>query len=463
MLVRYIGKTCERMLPVRRFLLTLLLLLPALALAENEQLYPAQGENGLMGYINARAEWVIAPQFDGAGSYRGDYAAAWMLPEGADPDEWWDVDCTGIIDRSGNWVLLPEYSLFSGQSGEWFGGKDDGIWLVTQWSSGSDLEGFFDIPSGTFSGLKWYAVWHWCSDSRLIPVEDAETYLAGYADRSTGEMVIPCLYYSVDPANFNDGIATVALSDEDAFETSPWHLINEQGETIPLPEGYQSDYANDFSCGRIAVVSPEGLWGYADREGQIVIPAQYGYAYQFIDGFAEVTFSEGDCGFIDVDGNVLARGFANTFSFRNGYAEVWLSGHNAFDKVTAWINIEGEIVPFMDSDRFYPISEDRIWMRTGKEYSAPYHLLDGEGNILTDEPVYLMEMEPIDFPEGLQAVCNDERKWGYINLQGDVVIPFIYNAAYAFDGALAKVRLGDQAGYIDQAGNAVYMWTETDE
>ena len=446
---------------MKKLLCLLLFLLPVMALAEDD-LYPAKGENGLWGYINAQAEWVIEPRFDGASCFRGDYAVAWMLPEGADPERYWDLDCEGIIDRKGSWVVPPEYTFVSGQSGEWFGGEDEGIWLVTQWSTGNELEGFFDIPSSTFSGLKWNSVWHWCSDSRLIPVVDAETYHAGYADRSTGELVIPCLYCSVNPANFNDGVATVALEDEDGFDISPWHLINERGETIPLPEGYQSDYANDFSCGRIAVVSPKGLWGFADREGKIVIPAQYGYVYQFSKGFAEVDFLEGDCGYIDVDGNVLARGFANTFAFSNGNAEVWLSGTNGSDKVTAWINAQGEIVPFMDSDRFYPISPDRIWMRTGETYSAPYHLLDGEGNILTDEPVWLMEMEPDDFPEGLQAVCNAEDKWGYIGLDGKVVIPFIYSAADAFAGELAYVRLGDQAGYIDQAGNVVYMWSDAE-
>lgn len=443
---------------MKKWLCLLLLLLPVWALGE--ELYPARGDNGLYGYINAEAEWVIAPQFDGASGFRGDYAVAWMLPEGADPERYWDLDCEGVIDRTGRWVVPPEYSFTSEQSGDWFGGEDDGIWLVTQWSTGNELEGFFDIPRGTFSGLKWGAVWHWCSDSRLIPVEDAETYLAGYADRSTGALVIPCLYYSVNPANFNDGVATVAVSDEEGMEITPWHLINEQGETIPLPEGYQSDYANDFSCGRIAVVSPDGLWGFADRTGQIVIPAQYGFAYQFSEGFAEVVFPEGDSGYIDTEGRVLARGFANTFSFSNGYAEVWLSGHDAFTKVTAWINSAGEIVPFMDSDRFYPISADRIWMRTGQEYSAPWHLLDGVGNILTDEPYGLPEMVPCDFPEGLQAVRNGDGQWGYIDLNGQVVIPFIYDAADAFEGALAWVRLGDRVGYIDQAGNVIYMWDE---
>lgn len=445
---------------MKKLLILTVLLLTCLTAASAETLYPAQGDGGRYGYINAQAEWVIAPQFDGAGAFRGDYAAAWVLPEGADPEEWYDLDCEGVIDRAGNWVLPPEYTLHAGQSGGWFGGEDTGIWLVTQWSTGNEQEGFFDIPTGTFSGLKWGAVWHWCSDSRLIPVDDPETGLSGYADRSTGEIVIPCLYYSVDPANFNDGVATVALSDEDGNETSPWHLINERGETIPLPEGWQSDYANQFSCGRIAVVNPEGLWGYADGTGSIVIPAQFAEAYEFCDGFARVEFAEGDMGCIDTDGNVLARGFACTFDFRNGYAEVWLSGTNGADKVTGWINTAGEVVPFMDSDRFFPISPDRMWMRTAANYSAPWHLLDGEGNILTAEPVYLPEMEPIAFESGLQAVRNAERKWGYIGLDGQEVLPFIYSYAEAFDGDLAWVRLGDRVGYIDRSGNAVYMWDD---
>ena len=444
---------------MRKWLILLLLLLPLTA-AAGEQLYPSMGDNGLWGYINADAEWIIAPQFDDAGAFRGDYAPAWMLPEDVEPEDMWDVDCEGIIDRQGNWVLPPEYTLHAGQSGIWFGGKDTGIWLVTQWGRDNELEGFFDIPTGTFSGLKWYHVWHWCSDSRLIPVEDAETMLAGYADRSTGELVIPCLYYSFDPANFNDGVASVALSDEDGNEISPWHLINEQGETIPLPEGWQSDYANDFSCGCIAVVSPDNLWGYADGAGNIVIPAQFEDAEQFCEGFARVTFQAGDVGYIDTNGNVLARGFTHAFDFRNGYAEVWLSGKNGADKVTGWINAKGEIVPFMDSDRFRPISPDRLWLRTEAQYSAPWHLLNGAGNILTAAPVYLPDMEPSDFAGGLQPVRNAEGRWGYIDLDGNVVIPFVYSCAESFDGPLAKVRLGDQVGYIDKSGNAVYMWND---
>ena len=72
----------------------------------------------------------------------------------------------------------------------------------------------------------------------------------------------------------------------------------------------------------------------------------------------------------------------------------------------------------------------------------------------------LPEMEPIAFESGLQAVGNAERKWGYIGLDGQEVLPFIYSYAEAFDGELAWVRLGDRVGYIDRAGNEVYMWDD---
>lgn len=440
---------------MKKWLCLLVALFPLLAFAE-DKLYPAVGDNGLWGYINAQAEWVIAPQFDGVSEFRGDYAIAIRYPEGFvdDPDDPYDTEevaCEGIIDRTGRFVLEPIAGYIdAGYDGRYYGGKDTGIWLICT----DEGDGFFDIPSGYYSG-QGVNPWNWVSDSLLIPVD------GGYMNRTNGEMVIKGEFYWVDPACFYDGIVSTSYVDLDGNPIK-FFMMDEQGNVIRLPQGYQSDYANDFSCGRIAVVSPEGLWGFADREGKIVIPAQYAGASQFYEGYAAVTFAEGDEGYIDVDGSVLVRGFANTFSFSNGYAEVWLSGTNGSDKVTAWINTEGEIVPFMDSDLFYPISPDRIWMRTGEEYSAPYHLLDGAGNILTDEPYDLMDMEPDDFPEGLQAVRNAERKWGYIGLDGKVVIPFIYSAAYAFDGELAYVRLGDQVGYIDQAGNVVYMWSDAE-
>ena len=139
---------------MKKWLCLLILLLPLTVFAE-EQLYAAMDENGLWGYINAQAEWIIAPQFDGAGEFRGDYATVMVYPEGfvPDPDDpmsLFGVPCEGIIDRTGAFVLEPiaEY-IDPGYDGGYYGGKDTGIWVI----STADGEGFFDIPSGYCSSF----------------------------------------------------------------------------------------------------------------------------------------------------------------------------------------------------------------------------------------------------------------------------------------------------------------------
>lgn len=441
---------------MRKLLMTFLtmLILMTAALADDDALYPARGDNGLYGYINARAEWVIAPQFDGVGTFRGDYAIAIRYPEGFvnDPDDPFDeeeVACEGIIDRTGHFVLEPiARYIDAGYDGRYYGGKDTGIWVICT----DESDGFFDIPSGYYSG-QGVNPWHWISDSQLIPVE------GGYMDRTTGRMVIPGDFDWCDPASFHDGIVSTSYVDMDGNPIK-YFMMDERGNVIHLPDGVSSTYQGYYSCGRMLVVDENDCYGYADGAGNIVIPMQYPAAGDFNEGLAAVQFPEGDHGYIDVNGHAVVRGFTRSFTFYCGYGEVWLSGTSYDDCVIGWVDREGNIVPFMDSDRFYPISPDRMWMHTEADYSSPLHLLDGQGNILTAEPVYLMEFESWSFDEGLQAACNAERKWGYIDLNGQVVIPFIYSAAYAFDGELARVRLGDRVGYIDRAGNEIFMWDD---
>ena len=199
--------------------------------------------------------------------------------------------------------------------------------------------------------------------------------------------------------------------------------------------------------------------GFADGKGNVVIPLEYAAASNFSEGYAAVFFPEGDWGYIDVNGNTLARGFTRAYDFLNGYGEVWTSGTNRYDNITAWIDANGAFVPFMD-DRFYPITHDRMWMDAEVGSVSPNHLVDGEGNILSAEPVWLSDVGPAEFAGGLQPVMNTERKWGYMDLDGRIVIPFSYDYAWDFDGELAYVGLGEWTGYIDQAGNAVYMWED---
>ena len=84
----------------------------------SEPLFPAMGENEKWGYINRGGEFVIAPQFDYAQEFRGNYAVVTVYPNGFTPSEdmnWTDMpDCQGIIERCGNLVLEAAYSFDAG-------------------------------------------------------------------------------------------------------------------------------------------------------------------------------------------------------------------------------------------------------------------------------------------------------------------------------------------------------------
>lgn len=445
---------------MRRLLLTLLMMCMPLAALAEDTLYPAKSENGLYGYINADAEWVIPPQFDGASDFRGDYASVSMYLEGyvPDPDNYaenWENTRYGIIDRQGRYVLEPVYDMIdAGYDGYYYGGEHTGIWIVFQDGDDDHSEGFFDIPSGCFSGVKYASVWPWISNSQLIPVMGGEDFLAGYADRTTGELVIPYQYESVDPGVFNDGVASVSYVDTRG-NALKYHLIDEKGDFIRLPDGISSTYAGSYSCGRIVIVDENERYGYADGQGNVVIQPQFKGARDFYEDRAAVCLAEGEWGYIDLDGNVIARGFEEARDFDGGAAMVVQDG------VERYIGPDGQVLPgargeyaFMDNGRAWM----RVYVGEPAHYNARYHLIDEDGNKLTAEPYDLPQYGWPFFAEGLQTMENSEYKWGYINADGQVVIPFVYDAAENFDGTLAWVRLGDRAGYIDQAGNVVYMW-----
>ena len=248
---RMIEMTMKRLLLV---LAMILCLMPVLSLAEqplaSKELFPAEGENDKWGYVDQAGSFVIQPVFDHAFGFRGNYAEGVVFPDDYDGDRNpYFSKYSGIIDRNGVFVLEPVYSIDAGYDQDFYGGRDTGIWCITsgQMDADNQLEGWFDIESGYFSGLVWDGVWGWISDDRLIPVTD-ETFRSGYADRSTGELVIPCQYQCVDPSPFYGGIASVSLEEEEFDETgnrnaSCYFLIDETGTEILLPKGLMTAWS----------------------------------------------------------------------------------------------------------------------------------------------------------------------------------------------------------------------------
>jgi hypothetical protein len=85
------------------------------------------------------------------------------------------------------------------------------------------------------------------------------------------------------------------------------------------------------------------------------------------------------------------------------------------------------------------------------EKDSLYGFIDGKGLIII-KPQY---QDADLFRDGLAAVSNG-KKYGFINLKGDTVIPFSYDETFmGFNNELSDVRINDSCGYIDKQGKLV--------
>lgn len=91
-----------------------------------------------------------------------------------------------------------------------------------------------------------------------------------------------------------------------------------------------------------------------------------------------------------------------------------------------------------------------VYTKKGLEYLYGYINLEGELQI----PIIYEEAE--NFSQGLAAVKKDG-KWGYINEKGEEKIPFRYDEAFDFDKNAALVREGSKYFYIDKNGDKKFF------
>ena len=108
---------------------------------------------------------------------------------------------------------------------------------------------------------------------------------------------------------------------EEDYEESriKWGYINKNGQLVI---GANYDDCRNFSEG-LAVVRIKGRWGFINKEGDIVIPVQYKGAYDFKEGLARVQTFEEVMGFVDPTGKMaIPAKFEEVQDFSEGLARI---------------------------------------------------------------------------------------------------------------------------------------------
>ncbi len=216
-----------------------------------------------------------------------------------------------------------------------------------------------------------------------------------------------------------------------------WGYINKKEGKVVTPCKY--DYAYEFSEG-LAQVKMNAKWGYINKEGKVVIPCKYDYAYEFSEGLASVEMNA-KWGYINKEGKVV---ISCKYDYADGFSEelalVNMNGR------CGYINKKGQVV--------IPCKYD--YAENFKDGLAPVAINGRRGYINKEGKVVIpCKYEYVGrFSEGLAEV-KIKVKWGYINKEGKIVVPCKYDFVYGFSEGLARVEKNKKWGYINKEGKIV--------
>jgi serine/threonine-protein kinase len=181
-------------------------------------------------------------------------------------DELW-----GFCDQDGNWMLPPQWSYvgcFRANTAPVR--SSEGLWGII------DAEGQYLVPCQYPVMSDTYGL------VERSPVDFPEGYIGGVDDG----------FYILESEDGLEGLFCIQTA---AHVEPQWDLV-----VIAGPDEGENE---------LLLVEDEEGWGYVNRQGQVVIPCQYEWAYPFQDGRAVVEYFFDDVYYIsviDVEGNTLS-------------------------------------------------------------------------------------------------------------------------------------------------------------
>lgn len=430
----------------------------------------AGGKNG---FVSVSGEVLVAPKYAFIGEF-DERGIAWANVGGSADDA---GECTGgkfgYVSSQGSELLAPSYD-FIGELDE------NGICWVNKGGK------IFTSDKNVEAKMKSNAAREKDPKKLAQMREDLENAITGGKVDVLGRKVSGGKYGFANKAG-REIVAVKYAQTANAFvENRAWVLekkygyVDTEGRAVSK---FLYDKAGDFSNGRAvvwkAVDKNTSLCGFIDEQGNEITEMKYAEARPFISGFAAVktpsiydkktkSRSVSKFGFVDMSGREITDlKYDGVGTVVDGIA-VCRIGSNL-----GYVNSQGtELTPFslleatqfdngvawvMVSDADAAVNKRGEELSTtgvrGRKDAGKYGLINTEGKALTDF-VYT-KVNNVPSSEGLIVARNSDSNWGFLDMNGEVAIPFTYTAATRFVDGLAPASTSDGWGFIDKSGKAV--------
>jgi hypothetical protein len=250
-----------------------------------------------------------------------------------------------------------------------------------------------------------------------------------------------------------------------------WGYADATG-SIVLPLQY--DYAQPFSNG-FAAVAVNGLFGYIDAAGTMMIEPQFVEASAFAAGFAVVKDAKGETMLIDKTGTKVLSGADAIYAISSNADMAHIEGPGAQEDTRRYYLADNGRIFEIDLGEGVLVSSERLWDAlscvSGYDYengTSCAALFDSEMGSYVIEPgeyQYFITAQPrLNSPSQRSAyfvgyrMAHDVQLCDLIDASGNRILVGL-NSIYAVGEAVAAVRKGFSWGIMDFNGNWICSYS----
>ncbi len=306
----------------------------------------------------------------------------------------------GYINLEGNYILNPQFRKCYSFSEDGYAiiyKKKEGYSFIN--TKGEKLQteiSDFRLKEVFGFGTKGF-------DDGFVPVLVNDGW--GYMN-TEGKLAVPAKYNKV--SSFKNGFAIAQIEDD-------FYIIDKMGKQklVNVPNIKEIKW---FSEGIAPFKTKEGLYGFLNSNGEVVIEASFLGVGYFNAGLAWAKTNVETIGYLNSNGEWVIE---PQFSTVNDFDPITKMAKIKQDKEWVYLNTKGEIIKFTDSEY---ISEFHEGLAKGKKNEK---LGFYNSNL---EWVIQPQFDGVrNFKNGYAAVKIDD-KWGLIDKQGNWVIQPTYAA-----------------------------------
>jgi len=190
----------------------------------------------------------------------------------------------------------------------------------------------------------------------------------------------------------------------------------------------------------------DGMTGYVDHSGQMVLPARFDYAERFNEGLAAARSGKA-MGYIDCTG---AWAISPKFSWTQGCQEGWCRAADPNQQHYFLVDRAGKELRVESLPTLYLPHEG---IAVGMAEFNSYGFVDVQTRRVVGPRFADAQSE---FAEGLLGACEKSQRCGYVDRRGAWVVPPVYAGVANFSEGLAHVWLKDESFYIDHQGRRAF-------